>query len=67
MAAWNRVVMWKEESSKDVQRDRSEKELTNHYLMDLFNMSLFLRNWRNAKQRKVTSQGCREWGTFHVS
>ena len=53
--------MWKEKSGKDVQSGRSEEELTNHYLMDLFNMSQLLRNWRNAKQRKLTSQGCREW------
>ena len=59
--------MWKEESGKDIQSSRSEQKLTNLYRTDLSNMSPFLRRCRNAMQRKLTSQGCREQGTFHVS
>lgn len=48
-AAQSRAVRWKEVSGKDVQSSRAEPELTNHYRMNLSNMSPFLRSCRNTR------------------
>lgn len=59
-AAQSRVLTWKGVSGKDVQSSRSEQEPTNHYRMDLSNMSPFLWSCRNTRQKKLTCQGFSE-------